>query len=476
MQELLRSMGTLLQTAVALTGILVVLLPYGVWVPTVLIAGALPALWIVVSHNRKYHQWWESVTPDRRKTGYYHYLMTNNYSAGEMRLLNLGEHYVRAYARLRARLRHEQLSLVKRQGLANAGAGLVNLAATGAAMGWIIWRAFRGAASIGDIALFYRAFAEGQGLFRGLVGNVGNVFSSLLFLDHFFELVEAQPVITAPPQPERVPDVLQDGVRFENVTFRYPEADRPALERFDLYVPAGKVTAIVGPNGAGKSTLTKLLARLYDPEEGRVLFDGVDVRRFRVEDVRRMVAIMPQDPFRYQATAADNIAAGDVLAERTEERLVSSAEAALIHDTIRSFPLGYETHLGKYFGHGVELSGGQWQRVMLARAYYRQAQITVLDEPTSAMDSWAEHEWLQRFGRLVEGRTTLIITHRFTTAMHADAIHVMRGGEIIESGTHTTLLAQKGYYAQSWSAQVERGWRLSDETEEVVSLPDAEPV
>jgi ATP-binding cassette subfamily B protein len=461
-QELLSSLGGLLQSTVALIGLAAVLIPYGAWLPAALLAGAAPALWVVVRHNRRYHRWWEAATPDQRRVRYYHLLLTNGLPAAEMRLLGLGARYRTAYDALRSRLREERLALIKQQGVANVGAGLVGLAVTGAVMAWMIWRALRGAASLGDLGLFYRAFSEGQGLLRTLLSNAGRALTSVLFLEHLFEFLELQPVIANPDHPAPAPDPLRDGIRFDEVTFRYRGTERPALEHFSLHVPAGKVTAVVGPNGAGKSTLTKLLCRLYDPDEGAVTFDGVDVRSYNVEDVWRLVTIMFQDPFHYQATAADNVAVGDVRAEPTEARLAAAAEGALIHDTLAGLPHGYDTQLGRYFGYGVDLSGGQWQRVALARAFYRQSPVVVLDEPTSAMDSWAEHAWLQRFGQLVEGRTTLIITHRFTTAMHADVIHVMVDGEVIESGSHDDLLALDGYYAESWRAQVERGWRPSD--------------
>jgi ATP-binding cassette subfamily B protein len=458
-QEMLSNVGGLLQTAVSLVGIGAVLLPYGLWLPIVLLVGAAPALGVVVRHNKAYHRWWKRTTPDRRRVHYYNYLLTFYLSAAEMRLLGLGARYKSAYAALRQRLRGERLELIKRQGLGNVGAGLISLMVTGAVMGWVIWRALRGDASLGDLGLFYRAFNEGQGLLRTLLSNAGRTLTSILFLEHLFEFLEMRPSITSPAQPRRAPDALRDGIRFDDVTFRYHGTDRPALEGFSLHIPAEQVTAIVGPNGAGKSTLTKLLCRLYDPNEGAVTFDGVDIRSYDVEEVRRRVTIMFQEPFHYQATAADNIAVGDVRAEPTEARLAAAADGALIHDTLAALPEGYDTQLGRYFGQGVELSGGQWQRVSLARAFYRQSPVVVLDEPTSAMDSWAEHAWLQRFGQLVEGRTTLIITHRFTTAMHADVIHVMVDGEVIESGTHDELLALDGYYAESWRAQVERGWR-----------------
>ena len=349
--------------------------------------------------------------------------------------------------------------MVKRQGIGNVGAGLITLSTTGAVMAWVIWRALQGAASLGDVGLFYRAFNEGQGLLRSLLSNLGRTLASVMFIEHLFKLLELEPGVTSPSQPQNTPTALTDGIRFSDVTFRYKGTTRPALEHFDLHIPAGKVTAIVGPNGAGKSTITKLLCRLYDPDEGAVLVDGNDIRSYDLADLWKLVTVMFQAPVQYEATAADNIAAGDRRAERTEANLSAAAEGALVHDTLLGLPNGYETQLGRFFGFGVELSGGQWQRVMLARAFYRQSPIVVLDEPTSAMDSWAESAWLERFGQLVQGRTTLIITHRFTTAMHADVIHVMNGGEVVESGTHTSLLSQDGYYAASWKAQVERGWR-----------------
>jgi ATP-binding cassette subfamily B protein len=235
------------------------------------------------------------------------------------------------------------------------------------------------------------------------------------------------------------------------------------LKNFNLTLPAQKVTAIVGENGAGKTTLSKLLGRLYDPQEGRVLIDGIDIREYRVQDLREQITTLFQQPMRYQATVAQNIAMGDVHREPTEENLQAAARKALIHETIENLPNGYDTQLGHWFEGGTDLSGGQWQRVALARAYYRDAPLVILDEPTSAMDSWAENKWLESFGRLVkEDRTAFLITHRFTTAMHADVIHVMHDGKVIESGTHEELLDQDGHYATSWQAQVEHGWRASD--------------
>ena len=238
------------------------------------------------------------------------------------------------------------------------------------------------------------------------------------------------------------------------MSFRYPGAERAALEHLNLTIPAGDTIAIVGPNGAGKSTLLKLLCRFYDPEHGRIELDGIDIKEMALEDLRRRITVLFQSPVAYHATVRENIALGDMRSSLSEGQIESAARDAGAHDFIRRLPQGYDTLLGRWFANGTELSGGEWQRMALARAFARQAPIMILDEPTSFMDSWAEVEWLDRFSTLADGRTAIIITHRFTTAMRADIIHVMNEGLIVETGTHQHLLARQGLYASSWPAQM----------------------
>jgi ATP-binding cassette subfamily B protein len=291
---------------------------------------------------------------------------------------------------------------------------------------------------------------------RSLLANVGHLYYNSLFLGNLFEFLALEPRVVDPPRPAssaKTPAGLREGVRFRQVTFRYPGSPRAALHDFDLTIPAGQIVALVGPNGAGKSTLIKLLCRLYDPDAGRIEIDGIDLRDLEIDKVRGLITVLFQQPVHYNATVAENMALGTSGAA-ARPALEAAARAAGLEEVVSRLPRGYDTLLGKWFEAGAELSVGEWQRVALARAFLRQAPILLLDEPTSAMDSWAEAEWVGRFRTLAAGRTVLLITHRFTTAMRADRIHVLADGQVVESGTHDELLRQGGRYARSWAAQV----------------------
>lgn len=450
---LLEGAGSLLQNLVTVVGIGALLLSYGLWLTVALLAGTIPAFIVVLRASRRYHDWWTETTTDRRRAHYYGDLLTGAPFAAELRLFGLGAHFRAAYRELRLRLRVDRLALLRRQTFARLWAESLAMLTTAGTIGWMVWRALLGLATLGDIALFYQAFQRAQALIRSLFGNVNQLYSNSLFLENLFEFLDLPLQLVVPPVPAPLPERVRSEVRFTGVTFRYPDTDRLALDRFDLTIPAGRTVAIVGANGAGKSTLIKLLARFYDPEAGRIEIDGTDLREVSPDDLHRMITIMFQSPVSYQGTARENIAMSDLLGDGAPDRIEAAARDAGAHDLIAALPKGYETLLGKAFPGGTELSGGEWQRIATARAYYRRSSLIVLDEPTSQMDSWAESDWFERFRHLAGDATALIITHRLSIARRADVIHVMEHGRIVESGTHERLLELKGRYATSWAAQ-----------------------
>lgn len=466
--DLLDSLGNLLQNSITLLAMAGVLIAFAWWLPLALLIGTLPALWVALRTTWRFQQWRMANTVNQRRLAYYHRAVTSDQLAAEIRLFNLGAHFSQAYRQLRGQLRDERLRLSRGQLWAQIGASLIGLLALALTLAWMIWRALHGFFNLGDLAMLYQSMNQGQRLMRNLLTGIGDIYRNLLFLDDLFVFLDLQPVLADPDQPVSPPAGLRDGVRLEKVTFGYPDSERAALTDFDLRIPAGRIVAIVGENGAGKSTLLKLLCRFYDPQQGRITWDGCDVRAMAQADLRRRITVLFQQPAPYHETAAGNIAFGDLAARPDRAQIEAAARAAAADQLIERLPQGYETVLGKWFGY-TELSVGEWQRLALARAFVRRADLVILDEPTSAMDSWAEAEWLGRFRELVAGRTALIITHRFTTAMQADIIHVMDSGRVVESGTHAELVALGGRYAASWRSQM-RETEATTETAESCTI------
>jgi ATP-binding cassette, subfamily B, bacterial len=454
---MLESGGSLLRSGITLLSMAALLLPYGLWLPVAMLAGTAPALFVVARFNRRYHAWWAGTTADRRWAQYFDTVLTTGPVAAEMRLFDLAAHFRRAFLSKRARLRTERLHLLRRHSLTRLASSAAGLLVAGVAVAWMTWRALLGQVTLGDLALFMRAFQRGAALMRSLLSSAGQIYSSSLFLSDLYAYLGLSATVTDPHEAQPTPNTLRQGVRFMGVTFSYPGSSRPALEDFSLFLPAGKVVAVVGPNGAGKSTLIKLLCRFYDPTSGRIELDGIDLRQFRVRELRRAISVLFQFPVNYHATVSESIALGTRDETVASAAIEAAATSAGAHDFISRLPAGYDTLLGRHFADGTDLSGGEWQRIAMARAFLRQSPILALDEPTSFMDSWAEADWFDRFRTLARGRTALIITHRFSIAMRADLIHVMEAGHIVESGTHHELLAHGGLYARSWEAQMQAG-------------------
>lgn len=463
--SLLESIGSLVQNTITLLLIAGLLLQYSFWLPMILLISTLPAFVIVVRYDQEYNKWWRGTTKERRWIQYFDIMLTHPNAVPELRAFNLNPHFQKSYRQLRERLRTEKLSQMRRLGVAKLFSGIVSLLILGATVAWMGWRSFQGFLTLGDLALFYQAVTRAQGLMRTLLGSLGQIIKNSLFLDVLFEFLDLKSNINDPANPMEIPSVLEEGISIKNITFRYPGTERCVFQNFSMFIPAGKAVAIVGENGSGKTTLIKLICRFYDPEVGNIEFDGVDIRKFSLKKLLKMITITYQMPLNYHATVSESIAMGDLDVPASDEEIKEAAQKAGADDFISRLPDRYNTLLGKVHAKGEELSGGEWQRLALARAYFRRAPIVLLDEPTSFMDSWAESDWFRRFRSLVKSRTAVVITHRFTIAMRADVIFVMDKGRLVETGTHHELIKLNGLYAKSWKEQMQAADESLEKTE-----------
>jgi ATP-binding cassette, subfamily B, bacterial len=451
---LLQTLTSLLQNTVTLVAMSGVLLSIAWWMPLLLVIGTAPALFVALRSAIETHRWRLRRTVDQRRLGYFQRMIVGETTMAEMRLFGLGPLFVERYRNLRRALRLESMQLLRRQSTGAALAGLSGLFSVGLGFAWLGRELFSGNASLGGLAMFWQTMNQGQRLTRQLLTGFGEIYQHLLFLDDLHMFLGLKPRLRDPEQPQPLPVPLRQGIRVEDVTFHYPGSKLQALKDLTLDIPAGKVVAIVGHNGAGKSTLIKLLCRFYDPREGSISWDGVDLRQVRQDELRSRISVLFQSPVPFAETVAESIAFGQPERNADQQRIEAAAAAGGFASVVQKLPQGFQTMLGRAFG-TVNLSGGEWQRLALARSFLRDADLVILDEPTSAMDSWAEHEWMQRFRSLVSGRSALIITHRFTTAMRADIIYVFDDGRVIETGTHAELIALGGRYAQSWRQQID---------------------
>ena len=450
---LLENLGAVVQSGITIIIFSTILLSYGWAIPLLLIVGSIPALYFALRYDRIYHSWWKASANSRRWLNYFDAMLTHPNAAAEMRLFGLGNYFQKKYGSLRRRLRDERLSHLRKQYAAKGFAAVISLLAAVIALGWVAQRVFYGLSTVGDIVVFYHVFSRGQGLMRSFLGGFGQTVNNGLYIESLFSFLDLGSKVGSPQNPTAFPKKICQGVHFRDVTFSYPRETRTAINDLDLHIPVEKVIAIVGVNGAGKSTLIKLLSRFYDVQKGKIEIDGIDIRNFDLEELRRNTSVLFQFPVQFHETAGGSIALGNEGRNGDQDEIESAAIHAGAHDFIRELPDGYETLLGKWFVRGTELSGGQWQRVALARAYFRKAQIIILDEPTSFMDPWSETDWFDRFRSIVGGRCGVIITHRFTIARRADLIYVVDGGRVVEKGTHDELLQLNGFYAASWNDQ-----------------------
>ncbi len=321
------------------------------------------------------------------------------------------------------------------------------------AYAYIAWRTLTGEFSVGDLTFLAGSFRRLRTLLEQLLQGFSSVAGQALYLDDLFSFFEVRPEILSPKNPLPFPRPIKHGFVFEDVGFAYPGAERWAVRNLSFTLKAGEVVALVGENGAGKTTLVKLLTRLYDPNEGRILLDGHDLRAYELGELRGSIGVIFQDFVRYNLTARDNIAVGRIDARRDQDRIEQAAERSQADEVVARLPGQYDQMIGKRFKNGIELSGGEWQKLAIARAYMREAEVLILDEPTAALDARAEFEVFQRFKELSQGKTAVLISHRFSSVRMADRILVLADGKVEAQGTHDELVAQEGRYAELFELQ-----------------------
>ncbi|MEQ1941145.1 ABC transporter ATP-binding protein [Mesorhizobium sp. VNQ89] len=426
---------------------------YAPWLILLLFVSLIPAVLSEVKFNTRSYLLNRMRSPERRELEYLRYIGASAETAKEIKLFGLGSFLVGRFRRLADAIMRDNRRLATQRAIwGGVFAALSSIAYYGA-YAYIVWRTIGGQFTLGDLAFLSGSFLRLNALFSQLLIGVTQIAGQSLYLDDLFSFFDIRPTIALSPNPKPFPLPIREGIVFENVGFRYPDTERWAVRGLSFEMKAGEAVALVGENGAGKTTIVKLLTRLYDPDEGRIQIDGVDLRDFDIEDLRTHIGVIFQDFIRYSFTAAENIGVGRIEAGPDRPRIEASAEQSLAAPVIEKLPLAYDQPLGKLFANGRDLSGGEWQKVAIARAYMRDAELIILDEPTAALDAKAEAEVFERFKRLARGKTAVLISHRFSTVRMADRILVLSGGAIIEAGSHEELIARRGVYAELFELQ-----------------------
>src|SRR5271163_73517 len=450
---MIQSIGRLVQQVITAVSLSVAIILFSPWLLLMLVAGVLPAFlgeshFAFLGYAKNFRQ-----TPIRRQLDYLRVLGGSKEAAKELKLFGLAPFLTERFSRLSNQIYEEDVDLARRRLVAGSFLSTISTAGYYLAYVFVIWRTATGVLSVGAFTFLAGAIQQASSNIEQMFSTVSSIADQALFLTDLIAFFEMRPMIASKPNALPAPRPIARGFEFRNVSFRYPGSSRLVLDGLNFHFRQGERVALIGENGEGKTTIVKLLTRLYDPVEGQVLLDGVDLREYNLEDLYTQVGVIFQDFMRYEMTARENIAVGRI--ERLDDLpgLLKSAQKSMADEVIGRLPRGYEQMLGRRFDGGVDLSGGEWQKVALARAYLRDAQILILDEPTAALDARSEYEVFQRFAELTAGKMALFISHRFSTVRMADRIVVLENGRIAEDGDHEKLTRLGGRYAEMFELQ-----------------------
>ena len=447
----MRTFG-LIQSALSLVTYSGLLLNFSFWAVLVLVVAAVPPFIAETRFAGEAFRLFRWRSPETRQQHYLETLIAREDYAKEVQLYQLGSTMLQRYRDIFHRLYDEDRDLTIRRGIWGYLLGLLSTATFYAAYAWIVVETIWGRISLGDMTMYLTVFRQGQSTFAGALTSIGGMYEDNLYLSNLYEFLEQN--VPKPRGKARQGLIPGDGMRFIDVSFTYPGIAKPALKNISLHLKPGEKLAIVGENGSGKTTLIKLLTRLYTPDSGQILLDGLDLQEWDIEVLRQRIGVIFQDFVRYHFTVGENVGVGDVNHLEDDTRWAVASEKGMAKSFIESLPEGFATQLGRWFKGGQELSGGQWQKIALSRAFMRTgADILVLDEPTAAMDAEAEVRIFDHFRTITQHQMVVLISHRFSTVRMADTIVVMAEGEILEQGTHKELLQLGGRYARLFSLQ-----------------------
>lgn len=443
------------QNGISLVAMAGLLLSFHWVIAAVLFVAVIPGIAVRLRYSGKLYRWQRERTSTERQSEYLNWMLTGSSHAKEIRLFDLGPLFISRFRDIRRKLRREKLEIAARRSFAELVAQTSATVAIYGSYAFIAYRTVQGMITLGDLVMYYQAFQRGQGFLREMLSGLAGLYEDNLFLSNLYEFLDLKRKVIEPIHGRPIPQPMQAGIVFDHVSFQYPTGPRKVLENIKLSIRPGEVVALVGENGSGKTTLIKLLCRLYDPIGGVITLDGIDLRRFKTTALRREISVIFQDYAQYHLTARENIWFGNTALPPDHERIIAAARHSGADDVITTLPRGYETILGKWFEDGEELSIGEWQKVALARAFLRDAQMIVLDEPTSSLDAKGEYTVFQNFRKLAASRTAILISHRFSTVRMADRIYVLKDGRIIEGGTHEDLIHYGGTYARLFETQAQ---------------------